>query len=56
MGIDQLQFRKFDDGEVKLWNSCTKKWDKSMGASFYEKYNEATTYRVKEYFNFNTSY
>lgn len=43
-------------GEVKIWNSCTKKWDKSMGASFYEKYKEATTYRVKEYFNFNTSY
>lgn len=39
-------------GEVKLWNPCTKKWDGLMGASFYEKHNEATTYRVKQYFGF----
>lgn len=43
-------------GEVKIWKTCTKKWERIMGASFYEKYKEATTYRVKEYFKFNTSY
>lgn len=39
-------------GEVKLYNSCTKKWDSLMGASFYTKDNDATPYRVKEYFGF----
>ena len=43
-------------GEVKIWNSCSRKYETAMCASFYEKYNEATTFRVKEYFNFNTSY
>ena len=43
-------------GEVKIWNPCSRKYETAMCASFYEKHNEATTFRVKEYFNFNTSY
>lgn len=43
-------------GEVKIWNSFLKKWEFLMSASFYYRDNDATIFRVKQYFNFNTSY
>ena len=41
-------------GIVKMYSDVEKKWITTMKASFYYKDNDATPFRVKEYFGFST--